>query len=188
MPQAVVVGGGASIAAQPEILLDTLPRELPSRLGGLTTEELARLASRLETGRVSPAPSEVDGVCVVAAPANWGAPADPSHPCAGYTPFIFVDGDLEVSGGTGQGLLVVTGDLRLRDGAFFSGIVIVGGSLMITNAAVTGAVYARSTIQSSIVLDAHIRFDACAVQRALFSTASLQRPLFPPGRTWLPVH
>ena len=38
---------------------------------------------------------------------NWGDPATPTGVCFGYFPIIYAPGNLRISGGYGQGILLV---------------------------------------------------------------------------------
>jgi len=187
-PDMLTVGTAAEVAGLPPVLLDTFPREAAPRLAGLSLSEIAALADRTATGAITPAPALLNGNCDKGHPANWGTPLESEHPCADYVPFIYADGDLEIAGGAGQGLLVVTGNLVVRHGATFNGVIVAGGSVLIANATVRGAIYARSPSDPAVLLDASVLFEPCAINAALFSPPLLHRPLFPPGRIWLPAH
>lgn len=151
-------------------------------LGRLGLADLAALADRTEAGSVAATPRTVDGECDVGAPGNWGDPADPAAPCGGYLPLIFAPADLALSG-AGQGVLVVQGDLVLAPGAAFHGAVLVTGRMTVgAGAVVSGAVRAGEASVAGAV-----RFDACALGRALGSAPGLDRPLRPAGRSWVPV-
>ena len=63
-------------------------------------------------------------------PLNWGNPENPGAACWDWFPVIHITGNANVqSGGVGQGVLLVDGDLDLRGNFAFYGIVIVQGSL-----------------------------------------------------------
>ncbi|HEY8470565.1 MAG TPA: polymer-forming cytoskeletal protein [Longimicrobiales bacterium] len=151
-------------------------------LGPLGLADLAALADRTEAGAIAAAPRTAAGECDTSAPGNWGDPADPAAPCGGYLPLIFAPADLALSG-AGQGVLVVQGDLALEPGAAFHGAVLVTGRITVAaGAVVSGAVRAgRASVAGAI------RFDACALGRALGSAPGLDRPLRPAGRSWVPV-
>jgi hypothetical protein len=153
-----------------------------SGLGRLGLADLAALADRTEAGSVAAAPRIAAAGCDVGAPGNWGDPADPAAPCGGYLPLIFAPTDLALSG-SGQGVLVVQGDLALAPGAAFHGAVLVTGRITVgAGAVVNGAVRAGGASVAGA-----IRFDACALGRALPSAPGLDRPLRPAGRSWVPV-
>lgn len=92
-------------------------------------EEIAD--KRLPPGRYAGLrPSSSGGACLASDPRNWGAPLDRRSPCAEYLPVVYSPGDLELAGGAGQGVLAVVGDLTVRSGFSFYGVVIVRGRLV----------------------------------------------------------
>lgn len=78
---------------------------------------------------VTPAPHLTSGACDRGVTGNWGDPI-PGTPCASYAPLIWAQGDLEMRGGAGQGVLLVDGDLTLSQGAVFHGVVIAQDDLL----------------------------------------------------------
>jgi hypothetical protein len=136
------------------------------------------------------APSVSGGVCNTADPNNWG---DPMHTsvasCQTYFPIIHALGNLQLTGGVGQGILLVDGDLTITGGAHFYGPVIVKGSLKSTGSGghVTGGVMAANVDleQSSLLGDAEIQFSSCALSRALSGAAA---PMFLARRSWTELY
>lgn len=104
-----------------------VPDSLQPALGLLDLQALVDLGLGLPPS-VAPGPGAA-GVCAASTPDNWGAPDRPGHPCHTYRPVLGRVGDLEVAGGTGQGVLVVTGDLVMRRGSRFYGVVLVAGAV-----------------------------------------------------------
>lgn len=108
------------------------------------------------------------GTCDTAAVRNLGDPRRAlgiASPCAGWLPVVHSPGDLHLSGGTGQGVLLVDGDLHLERGASFAGLAIVRGSFRSSgNSSFVGAV-----IASTATLDQRstVRYSRCAVTSAL---------------------
>jgi len=117
-----------------------------------------------------------EGDCDIAARTNWGAPFDNLSPCADYFPLIYVPGDITINGNSGQGLLLVEGDLRVQGGFEFFGIVIVKGQLITTGTGghFNGGVLAANANldQSALLGDAVVNYSSCAVAKALASGAS----------------
>jgi len=115
------------------------------------------------------------GQCDIANPQNWGAPFDQLSPCANYFPIIYVPGNLSISGGRGQGLLLVEGDLSVQGGYEHFGIVIVKGNLKTTGTGghFTGGVLAANVDldQSSVLGDAIINYSSCAVAKAISASS-----------------
>jgi hypothetical protein len=151
------------------------------RLGPLLWSELALLADRTESGVLHLSPASRSGTCDTTAPANWGAPADPAHPCFDYFPLIHAPGPLIVSGGEGQGILAVDGQLTLEPGTRFTG-VILARSLVADRAEIAGSV----RVQSSARVSADLSYNDCAIQRALGRAPALRRLYRGPDRWWLP--
>jgi hypothetical protein len=104
------------------------PRREPT-LGFLDSDALVASAGVRVDGSGTPAPHAGPGGCVEGDAWNWGDPDDPAGPCHAHRVFAAAASSLVVSGGVGQGILVVPGDLSLTDGARFYGLVLVGGRL-----------------------------------------------------------
>ncbi len=142
-------------------------------------------------------PVVTDGVCVKSQTLNWGAPVHtvPANPCESYFPIIYAksnsSGVLKLSGGTGQGILLVDGDLEISGGFEFFGPVIVRGRIKATGTSgggkLTGAVMAANVdITDNLVLgDATIKYSSCAVEKAVAGSANPRRLV---QRAWTEVH
>jgi len=111
--------------------------------------------------------------CNVANTNNWGEPYAPPTAgvvslCQGYFPIIYVPGNIVLSTGRGQGILLVSGDANIQGNFIFDGIMIVLGSLQTagTGNKVTGAVLTSGT-STSIVGNPDIFYSSCAIARAL---------------------
>lgn len=96
---------------------------------------------------------------------------------------VFAPGNLTLSGGAGQGMLVVLGRLRLVSDATFTGAVLAG-ALDLANGHIRGA--ARTFGTDTTRIDGTLRFDPCAVEGALSATG-LGRPFRRGARLWLPA-
>src|SRR4029079_18254653 len=80
--------------------------------------------------------------CRTSSNTNWGEPnggVGSVTACFNYFPIIYAPGNLRISGGRGQGILLVRGDLDLSGGMEFYGPVIVLGNL--TSTGTGGHVY-----------------------------------------------
>ena len=117
-----------------------------------------------------------DGSCKTTDKFNWGDPnrALPSGTCEGYFPIIYFQGTgttTNISGGVGQGILLVDGDLTVQGGFVWYGPVIVRGHLSTqgTGAHFNGAVMAADVDfeQNNLLGNAVIDYSACAIQSAL---------------------
>jgi hypothetical protein len=166
-----------------------------SRFGGLHLSDLIAAATRTyEHGESAAGMAPVVTVdrtgteqCDNAPRGNWGD-ATGTGACDREFPIIHAKGDLLVRDGSGQGILIVDGDLRVRGDFEFHGLVIVRGDLDTDGAGnhLEGSVI----VQGSARLDAEstpeepvlIRYSACAVGRA-FDAALRPRPLS--KRSWI---
>src|SRR5439155_1075262 len=75
-------------------------------------------------------PIAVGTLCQASAnPANWGDPnrATPAGACESYFPTIHVLGDLKVTTGRGQGVLLVDGDFTVAGNFAFPGVRLAPG-------------------------------------------------------------
>ncbi|MCI0432395.1 MAG: hypothetical protein L0271_01920 [Gemmatimonadetes bacterium] len=153
------------------------------RLASLPLSDVARIADRIESGALALAPAASALACDTTVAGNWGAPAQPAHPCAGYFPLVFSPGDLSVTGGQGQGMLVVNGDLELS-GATFWGAVLVTGTIRSTASTIHGGL--RAGGGTGAPADLLVRHSACSLWRAFGQAPALRRAYRPPGRWWLP--
>lgn len=102
-------------------------------LNGFTFDELAAMANITLTGDPGQIEPKVAGPnCNTSFQTNWGAPESGSaHPCYDYFPIIHRAGDLRIrdANSVGQGILLVSGDLRIEDSFRFYGIIIVKGDI-----------------------------------------------------------
>ena len=114
---------------------------------------------------------------------NWGDPNNPGDVCGNYFPIIYAQGDLSISGGYGQGILLVEGNLSVQGGFQFYGPVFVKGQLSTSgtgghfNGGVVAANFDLGT--SSVLGNAVVTYSSCSVQRAILNNSALTkvRPL-----------
>ncbi|HEX6693566.1 MAG TPA: hypothetical protein VF035_02565 [Longimicrobiales bacterium] len=153
------------------------------RMGSVTRAALERIAMPVLLPVISPSPTLQDG-CATADPANWGDPAGAIAPCGSYLPILHRTGGLTVNGGTGQGILLVDGDLHVV-GARFDGIIMVRGSVVLDSAAAVNGVM---IVDGSITLErgARVDFDRCAVTESLLDVR-VRGPFRPARRMWIPL-
>jgi len=121
--------------------------------------------------RIEPA-VRPERTCDRLAPENWGAPDDPGHPCFEYLPIIHSEADLHIAArGSGQGVLLVEGDLEIDDGFQFFGVVVVRGSLKVrgSDSRLHGAVIVLNADLevSEVTSGARIDLASCPFHRAL---------------------
>jgi len=117
----------------------------------------------------TPAPVESAGRCDEGAAWNWGDPDHPWRPCGSYLPVRASDGDVLVSGGVGQAVLLARGDVRLSAGARLYGLVVAGGTFGIADgSSFEGLAIAHAGVEVSA--GSRVRASGCWAARALSET------------------
>ncbi len=128
----------------------------------------------------------VTGDCKTTDEQNWGDASNPSSECGSYFPLIYAQGDLTISGGNGQGILLVEGDLRINNSVKFYGIVLVQGRVIATDGTIYGALMVKNgSGPSSLGGTTEINYSRCAIDRA-GGGASLPNPLR--DRSWVQLY
>jgi hypothetical protein len=138
---------------------------------------------------VSPRPDTV-GRCepgtAEASRESWGEPARTGQwpDCERFLPIVHAVGDLDVTSGRGQGVLLVNGRLRIHGPFVFYGVVIAGGGIEARGSDVTVYGAVLSADARGVVWDAvgQVRRSTCAAARALGAAA---RPYPVPRRQWV---
>lgn len=181
---AIAIDAAATLSGAPVVQIDSALAAAPGArsLGGIDLDVLGSVADHVEAGSLYFAPVVSRGACDTQARGNAGDPFDPAAPCADFHPLIYAPGDLEITGGEGQGLLVVRGTLRLAAGARFAGAIVAERGVVAEGATVLGAV--RTGAASAI--DGALTWNACALWRAFTRTPALRRPWRRSTRWWLP--
>jgi hypothetical protein len=150
--------------------------------GNSTYQELAATATVVVAAGqtlTGLAPSVFGGVCQTNVMTNWGDPARNlilPGACEGYFPTIHALGDLHISGGVGQGILLVDGDLEMTGGFTFVGVIIVRGTLRSTGtgAKVTGGVMAANVeldADNTVLGNSQINYSSCAIAAVMNGSA-----------------
>jgi hypothetical protein len=135
-------------------------------LGLVAFDDLLRSADVTVAGSGTPLAAESLGACLLDEPWGWGDPDRPWRPCGGHLPLRAAEGDLRVDGGSGQGMLVVDGDLELTGGARYHGLLVVRGVLRVESGSTfEGMVLAGGGV--SLGGGATLRGSACWAVRAL---------------------
>jgi len=142
--------------------------------GDFTWAELVSLADIRMTADVQPEPVVSGGKCVKSM-SNWGDPSrsNPAKACESYYPVIYYPGDAKLTGGTGQGILLVEGTLEVKGNFVFYGPVIIQGKLVTAgtgghfNGAVMTANAEVGEWTNSMTGNAVVNYSACAVSKAL---------------------
>ncbi len=132
----------------------------------------------------------VTGACNEATPTNWGDTI-PTAACGNYFPLIYHSGSrLTIqSGGMGQGILLIEGDLDLRGNFLFYGIIIVQGNFETQGNGnrIVGAVMASNGLldDQSITGGSHVTYSRCAITRAILNNSALSRARPVAQRSWV---
>ena len=181
---ATINGGSVTINGSPTVL--TTPAAADSNTyfnyGNSNYQSLAASANLTYAGGSllnGIQPLIVGGVCQAnVIPANWGEPnhTSPAGACDTYFPIIHVLGDLKVTTGRGQGILLVDGDFTVAGNFQFDGAVIARGGLKMsgTGNKIVGAVMAASvSVDDDVSLSGNtsLLYSSCALQAALQASA-----------------
>ena len=192
----VTTQGGAGITGAPPVEEDpSINDETFTNFGDLTWDELTAMANiTLSGGNIdTTAPdSTATGDCRTgpAFPTNWGNPENPGAACFDWYPVIHVTGNANIqSGGVGQGILLVDGDLDLRGNFAFYGIIIVQGRMETQgsgNRVYGGVMASNADFESQAFVGGSVVSNStCAVRRAILNNNSLTRARPLASRSWV---
>jgi len=164
-----------------------------TQFGSVSFQDLASTANIPASGTMNGMqPSYTGTTCNTGDHNNWGDPMrtlGATAYCSNYYPVIYSNGDLSLTGGYGQGMLLVNGDLSVAGGFQFFGIVIVTGHLKTTGTGghFTGGVLAQNVDleQNTVLGNAVITYSSCASSYAMKAIAS---PVLTPGRSWVDLY
>lgn len=166
--------GGRCVTGTPTVLNDeTVGDSTFFDYGDFGWDELVTMSTKVLTPGTYAGinPRIVGGECNLADANNWGAPEDATSPCYNYFPVIYVPGSMSINGNSGQGLLLVDGDLRVQGNFRFYGVAIVRGTLRTAGAGnhFRGGVLAarQSADETTILGNARLEYSSCAIGRAL---------------------
>jgi hypothetical protein len=143
------------------------------------------------TNNFAPAPAFINGRCDDSRQTNWGDVNRllPKGVCESYFPIIYYPGNAKLTGGTGQGILLVEGDLEVQGQFRFYGPVIVRGRLKTagTGGHFNGAVMAANVDleENSVLGNAVVNYSSCAVATAV-RQAGRARPVV--QRSWAELY
>jgi hypothetical protein len=175
-------GGLSCVQGDPKVDEDpTINDSTLTTFGDATFDDWQALATKRISGgtrKIEPS-TTVDASanirCNTSDPNNWGSPLSPLLPCGNYFPVVWVDGDLNINGVQGQGVLLVNGNLGVQGGFEFYGPVLVRGTLSTqgTGGHFNGGVVAANVDldQNTVLGNAVINFSSCAVAKALQNSA-----------------
>jgi len=193
-------GGKAVIEGSPAFDEDsTLVDETFTDFGNLTWAELVAVAqadgkevTSLGTTISTIGPSLTATVpprCDTADPENWGDTL-PVAPCGTYFPLIYHAGNVQLqSSSYAQGILLVEGDLEIRGGFTFYGIIITQGTFTAGagDNLIVGAVMASNAgdINETYTGSSQIIYSRCGVMRAVLNNSALSRARPLAERSWV---
>ncbi len=192
------VNGSVSLSGSPPVLTTPVAGDTNTyfNYGDATYQSLAAAATYTYAGGTllnGVGPLVVGGVCQASVnPPNWGEPthASPAGACDSYFPVIHALGDLKITTGRGQGILLVDGDLTVAGNFTFDGAVIVRGGLKMTGTGnkVSGALMSASVnVDDNVALagNTSILYSSCALISALSASAY---PKQAKERGWVDVY
>jgi hypothetical protein len=167
--------GASCIVGNPQILTDpTVSTNSFTQFGNTSFAQLAARANFTVSGTInSIAPATVGSpaVCNTGLTTNWGAPLAPASPCGSYFPIIYAPGDVRLTGGAGQGILLVACDLDVSGGVEFYGPVIVMGTIRSTGTGghIYGGVMSSNANLGTILVSGNsvVNYSSCTIARAL---------------------
>lgn len=143
------------------------------------TESWTSLVSRANirvSGNVNPSPVGSFASCSYGM-GNWGEPSRGGGAvvgCQNYFPIIYSAGDLSLSSGRGQGILIVDGSLNIRGNFVFAGLILVRDEFWAEGTMdLFGAVISRNANGAGTRVrgNAGLNYSACAIDKALSSQA-----------------
>ena len=166
--------------------------------GDLTWNDLVSMATNVYgNGTANPNPAATtsgsgpSAICNTSDVNNWGAPTQSSHLCASHFPIIYAPGNMHISANsTGQGILLVAGDLSVQSQFEFYGPIIVMGTIDFQGGAeIHGSVlaYGGGTLNqtNSTAGNMIVQYSSCAIQRATQGASGLVRGVPIRNRSWM---
>jgi hypothetical protein len=157
-----------------------------NQFGDLGWNDLVSMATKVYPSSYGPAsdfaPVGTATTCNTSVKDNWGDPMVPASAagCSGYFPIIYVNGDFKATGGYGQGILIVNGDVEVQGGWQFFGPVIVKGTITTQGQGGHfngGVLAANVNLDQDVILgSAVVTYSSCALFKAMQANS--------PGR-WL---
>jgi hypothetical protein len=183
-PNEARITGDPAIHPEPDMTLNTLRTFGEMQLADLIDAATHRYEGSQHLQHMAPSGTTV---CNTADPLNWGDPSPTPGPCGSYYPIVYVNGNLKLDVGVGQGILIVDGDLLVDGNLEYSGVLIVRGSLTMagTGNKLNGSVIVMGDgeldTQSAQSGNAVVQYNSCKVREALENNMRV-RPLA--NRSW----
>lgn len=140
---------------------------------------------------ITPGPVVAGGACDRTVSSNWGDPTRGSS-CADYFPVVHALGDVTISGGVAQGILLVEGDVVLSSGAEFTGVIVarddvrlLGGGVHVYGAVLAEDLDVTDGVHPEVASGGVIERSTCAISRSAMGMAPLRRVR---ERSWAPIY
>ena len=192
----VTTNGSVSVTGNPAVTTSTAATDTNTyfNYGGATYSTLAALANITLPGGTYTGMAPVVNVngCWKTPNTNWGDPVrhTPAAPCENYFPIIHFTGNTSLTTGTGQGIMLVDGDLTEAGSFTFTGIIIARGTVRATGSGntVTGMIMAAAVVLGDAVTltgSTTLQYSSCAVQQVLSTTSPLA---VAKGRSWVNLY
>lgn len=192
----VTTKGSVTVTGNPAYTTSTAAADTNTyfNYGGSTYSSLAAAANITIPGGTytGMAPVVSGSACLTSNPNNWGDPVrhTPAAACESYFPIIHVTGDMKATGGTGQGILLVDGDLTEGGNFSFFGLVIARGTVRANgnSNAVTGAVMAAAVdLGDAVTLTGTttVQYSSCALQTVMTNSSY---PAPAKSRPWVDLY
>jgi hypothetical protein len=164
--------------------------------GGITWAELVTMATNVYAAnsalsQIAPTTTGSPALCNTSDVNNWGMPTDSSHVCAGHFPIIYSAGNMHItSNSTGQGILLVAGDLSIQSQFQFFGPIVVMGTVDFQGGAeIMGSViaYGGGTIGAESLTAGNmvVQYSSCSIKRATQGATGLVRAIAIRNRSWM---
>ncbi|MGH7732834.1 MAG: PilX N-terminal domain-containing pilus assembly protein [Gemmatimonadales bacterium] len=183
----ISTSGPKSFVTPSSTASDTSVATSVTKVNGLfsTLAGMADQSFSSATVPVSIAPVLSGHTCDRTQAANWGDPTyapsgvdGAAHPCASYFPIVYVDGNMTIPNGSGQGILLVHGNLQFNSAFQFYGVILVTGTAKATGGSkgnIYGALLAESGT-SNFTGNERLDYSSCAATLAA-EAALIGRPL-----------
>ncbi|MGQ0815923.1 MAG: hypothetical protein ACT4O1_15945 [Gemmatimonadota bacterium] len=168
--------------------------------GDLTWDDMVAMATNVYAPGVTlsqiapnctPSNCSAGGVCNTNVQNNWGAPkASSTHPCFNHFPIIWAQGDLTINANSsGQGILLVEGNLDIMGQFEFYGPIVVRGTVFFRGGSqVFGSVFAFGGgvigLDNRTAGNMTVEYSSCAIERAVLGAAGLSRGVAIKNRSW----
>lgn len=190
----VTTQGASEVTGNPPFVKDpSINSQTFQQFGDMTYADLVALATKSYPGGNinNTAPRLTGGgLCDTAHMQNWGDPLNPAGPCGGYFPIIHIAGNGRIqSGGVGQGIMLVDGNLDLRGSFVFHGIIVVQGRFQTQGNGnrILGGVWSQNADLETEVLTGGsvVQYSSCAATRAMLNNDALSRARPLMERAWV---